>query len=371
MIRLVEAEEKHSPLLQAFFEEQVVHGHFDYSIRRPVNFFAHYRLFSDDFITALLMDDNDTLLGAATICFQRAYFNRQEQVVGFLCDLRIAPQRMAIQQWAHHFVPFLYKKLAEKNCRYVFTAMEHFENQAYNALLRPRKMRRLLPHYYLYRKVNSIIFLGRWPYSPSPMPSIRVNHARPKDLDELNEYMMQKKIGSRLYFNTTAENLEHKFKTWPQFSLENFLIARNFKDQIVGCMAPWNNHSIQQIIPRHYHSGGLVIYQSSKLSSLLRWTQPLPHPGQPFQLKYLTHTAADNHEVFYSLLTQAYNESQRGELLVHTNYFGDYVTRAPLSYISTKIPFGFYSVLAPDEDLPLFLKPNPFSAAPDFNLVHL
>jgi hypothetical protein len=371
MIRLVEAEEKHSPLLQSFFEEQVIHGHVDYSIRRPNNFFNHYKLFSDDFTTALLMDENDTLLGAATICFQRAYFNRQDQTVGFLCDLRVAPQRLAIQQWAHHFVPYLYKKLAEKNCRYVFTALEHYENQAYNALLRPRKIRRQLPHYYLYRKVNLIFFLGRFPFSPVPMPSIKVTHAQPKDLDELCEYMMQKKIGSRLYFHISPEILAQKFKSWPGLSLQSFLIARNFKDQIVGCMAPWNSRDTQQVVAKDYHGGGLLLYQSSKMSSLLRLSQPMPHPGQPFELKFITHCSVDNHEVFYSLLCNAYAESQRGEILVHTNYFGDYITRAPLSFISTKVPYGFYSVLAPDEDLPSFLKPNPFATAPDFNFVHL
>ncbi len=371
MVRLVEAEEKHSPILRAFFEEQVVHGHVDYSIRRPGSFFNHYRLFGDDFSTVLLMEDDGTLLGAATICYQRAYFNRQEQTVGFLCDLRIAPQRLAIQQWAHHFIPYLYQKLAEKNCRYVFTAIEQYENQAYNALLRPRKIRRQLPHYYLYRKVNLIFFLGRWPWSPVAMPTIKVSHARPKDLDELCDYMMQKKIGSRLYFNATSEVLEQKFKTWPDFTLNDFLIARNFKGNIVGCVAPWNNRKTQQVIAKNYHGSGLLLYQSSKMSSFLRLSQPMPQVGEPFELKFLTHCSADNHEVFYSLLCQAYLESQRGELLVHTNYFGDFITRAPQTFIATKVPYGFYSVLAPEEDLPGFLKPNPFSTAPDFNFVHL
>ena len=370
-LKLIEAEEKHSLLLQRFYEEQIVHGHVDFCIHRVGNFFNHYRTFSDDFTTVLLMDDSDTLLGAATICFQRAYFNRQEQTVGFLCDLRIAPQRIAVQQWALHFVPYLYQKIAEKNCRYVFTAIEQFENQAYNALLRPRKIRRQLPHYYLYRKVNLIYFLGRWPWSPAPMPTIRIRHALPKDMEELCNYMMQKKIGSRLYFNITPEQLEQKFKTWPDFTLNNFLIARNSKEQIVGCVAPWNSGSTQKVIAKKYHSEGLLLYQSSKLSSFLGLTQPLPSADQPFSLSYLTHCAADNHEVFYSLLCQAYEESARGEILAHTNYFGDYTTRAPLTFISTKVPYGFYSVLAPEEDLPAFLKPNPMSAAPDFNFVHL
>lgn len=371
MIELVEAQELHSPLLQKFFLDQTVHGHIDYSVFRPNSFFDHYRLLSDDHTTVMLMDNEKNVLGAAAVTFMRGYVNRQEQTIGFLSDLRISSQRLAVQQWSQQFIPHLYKKMEEKNCRYLFTAIEQYENQAYNALLRPRKLRRNLPHYYLYRKVNLFFFLGRWPWSPTPMPTIRVMHAWDNDIEELCDYMMRKKIGSRIYFNTSPEVLKRKFEKWPGFSIHNFLIARNYKNEIIGCMAPWNNSQVQQLKVKQYQPEARLLYESMNFMSLFRISQFLPEENSHFNLKFITHCAVDNPEVFFSLLCQAYNETVRGELLVHTNYFGDYLTRPPLSFMSTKVPYGFYSVFPPEEDLPAFLKPNPFSPPPDFNFVHI
>jgi hypothetical protein len=370
MLRLIEAEEKHSDLLKKFFEEQIVHGHIDYSVRRPASFFNHYKLLSDDYITVLLMDD-DTLVGAASIVFAKAYVNRQEQMFGYLCDLRISQQRNAIQNWTDYFIPYYYKKIEEKNCKYVFTCIEQFENQAYNALIRPRRLNRILPHYYLMRKLNLVFFLGRFPWSPSPISSIRIAHGWESDIEEVCDYMMQKKVGSRLFINANKDLLIQRFNRWPGFSINNFLIARNHKNDIIGCMAPWNNHQDQQYIARGYRAEAELLRQTLGLTSSIRLSHHLPNLGEAFQFKYLTHCAVDNPEVFYSLLCQTYNESSRGELLVHSNYFGDFHTRPPISFMSTKIPFGFYSVFSPEEDLPGFLKPNPFATPPDFNLVHL
>ncbi len=371
MLHLIEAQEKHSPLLQKFFQDQIVSGHVDYSIQRPHSFFDHYRTLSDDFTTVMLMDENQNVLGAASVTFLRGYVNRQEQMVGFLSDLRIAPQRIAIQQWSQEFIPLLYKRMEEKNCKFLFTAIEHYESQAYNALLRPRKIKRHLPHYYLYRKVNLYFFLGRWPWSPSPMPSIRIDHAWENNIEEICEYLMKKKVGGRIYFNTNPEALKRKFEKWPNFSIHNFLVARNYKNEIVGVMAPWNDRDVQQIVPRRYHNESRLLYESLHFTSLIRMSQYMPDENRAFSLRHITHCAVDNPEVFFSLLCQAYAETARGELLVHTNYFGDYATRPPLSFMSAKIPYGFYSVLSPEEDLPTFLKPNPFSPPPDFNFVHL
>lgn len=370
MLRLIEAEEKHSDLLKKFFENQILTGHVNYSVRRTNSFFDQYRLLTDDFSTLLLMEGEE-LIGAASILFIKGYVNRQEQLFGYLCDLRISQTRKAIQNWTEYFIPYYYKKIEEKNCKYVFTCIEQFENQAYNALIRPRRLRRNLPHYYLMRKLNIVFYLGRMPWSPEPIPAIRVSHGWDSDIEDVCAYMAQKKIGSRIFINTDKEYLTDRFKRWPNFSMSNFLIARNYKNEIIGCMAPWNNSGVQQYIARGYSPEADLLRQTLDITSTLRLSHYMPKVNDPFQLKYITHCAVDNPEVYFSMLCQAYAESQRGEILVHTNYFGDFHTRPPLSFLTTKLPFGFYSVFSPEEELPAFLKPNPFAAPPDFNMVHL
>lgn len=358
-------------MLQKFYLEQTVVGHVNFSIYRPNSFFDHYRLMSDDFSTVMLMDQENNIVAAATMTFSRAYVDRQEQLVAYISDLRVSAQRLAIQQWANYFVPHFYKKLEEKNCHYIFAAVEQYESQAYNALLRPQKLKRSLPHYYLFRKMYQVFYLGLLPWASSPSNSIRVTHAWSSDIEDICEYLTQKKAGSRLFYHLTPDGLRKKFDHWPQFFINNFLIARNVKGQVVGCMAPWNNRDVQQVIIKDYHAEGLLLYQTLKMTSPLRFTQALPDRDKPASLKYITHCAVDNAEVFYSLLYQAYNETRRGEILVHTSSYGDYFTRAPEHFITTKVPYGFYTVLSPDKDLPKFLQPNQFTPPPDFNFVHL
>jgi hypothetical protein len=219
--------------------------------------------------------------------------------------------------------------------------------------------------------VNLNFFVGRLPWSPDPMPSIRVMHAWDNDIEEICEYLMKKKVGSRIYFHTNPESLQRKFEKWPGFSIHSFLLARNYKNEIIGVMAPWNNKAVQQFQVRRYHDESRLLYESLNFTSLFRLSQFLPEEGKSLNLKFLTHCAVDNPEVFFSLLCQAYSETARGELLAHTNYFGDYATRPPLTFATAKLPYGFYSVFPPEQDLPAFLKPNPFSPPPDFNFVHL
>lgn len=371
MLELIEAGEQHSELLKTYFESQIINGHINYSVRRKNSFFDHYRLLTNDFSTILLMENGKDLVGAATILFVKGYVNRQEQIFGYLCDLRISQNRKAIQHWTKYFIPYYYKKINEKHCKFVFTCIEQFENQAYNALIRPRRLKRNLPNYYLMRKLNLVFMLGRWPWSPQPISAIRVKQAWESDIEEISDYMMQKKVGSRIFINTDKDCLQERFKKWPNFSINNFLIARNYKNEIIGCMAPWNNNGVQEHIARSYLHAADLLRQTLGITSVLGITEPLPQPGNAFSFKYITHCAVENAEVYYSLLCQAYAQTQRGEILVHTNYYGDFHTRPPLSFITTKLPFGFYSVFHPEEELPAFLKPNPFAAPPDFNLLHL
>lgn len=371
MFDFVEAEEKHSPLLQKFYQEQTVVGHVNFAVQRTHSFFDHYRLLSDDFSTVMLLDQERNIVAAATMTFVRAYVDRQEQLVAYISDLRVASQRLAIQQWANYFVPHFYKKIEEKKSKYVFTVIEQYESQAYNALLRPQKLKRSLPHYFLLRKMYQVFYLGMLPWAARPSTTIRVTHAWSSDIEEICEYLTQKKVGSPMFSHLTPEGLARKFDTWPQFFINNFLVARNMKNQIVGCMAPWNNRDVQQLIVKDYHDEGLLLYQTTQLVSPLRFMHAMPGVDKPASLKYITHCAVDNAEVFYSLMYNAYNETRRGEILVHTSFYGDYFTRAPENFFSTKVPYGFYTVLPPEQDLPKFLQPNQFTPPPDFNFVHL
>lgn len=368
MLRLVKATQEHSAPLQKFYQQQTLAGHLNYGLFRPNSFFDKYSLVSDDHHTAVLMDNEDNILGAASIAFKKTFIDRQEQVAGFLSDLRVASQRHAIKSWAEFLVPDLYRQMEERQCKYVFSAMEQFENQAFNALLRPQKRRRHLPRYYLFRHLRLVFYLGYWPWQLKTESSINVQYAGPNDVEEIADYLLSKRVGSRLYHRISAEILRERFKTWPQFSINNFLVARRYDGTIIGCMAPWNNKEVQQLEVKSYTPSMEILQKTLGVAQLTGFAKPLPKEDTLASVKMITHCAVDHSEVFLALMIRAYKDSDKHELLVHTNYNGDYYTRPPGAFITTKIPYGFYSVLPPKEDLPSFLQPNPFTPPPDFGL---
>lgn len=352
--------------LKSFFNDQVVHGLYDYKVLRPHSFFDQYRLSTDDSLTYILRDEEQAIQATASILFKKAYVNDQEQTIGYVTDLRVSKSRFARLNWASAFVPEFQKARNERDCTYIFSDLEQYESQAYNMLLRRRNRNTTLPRYHLFRKFFLVVVYGRFPFTAQPLASIKIDYGRTEDIEALCHYLQSKSVRRPLRYHLRPEELERRLRSWPHFSMQNFLVARNTQGDIIGCMAPWNNRDVQRIMVHRYHDKSFQVYSTSKTLSLFSVTRPLPKEGDCFNLKHITHGAYDNPDIFYSLLNRAYDDCQNKEILVYPNYFGDYATRPPFSFISVKIPSGLYTVLDNDVKLPHFLHPNPFIPAPDF-----
>ncbi len=352
--------------LKRFFGDQTVPGIYDYRVIRPNSFFDQYKLTTDDYQTYLLRDDNQKIQAMASILFRKAYVNAQEQTVGYVTDLRVSGSRKATLTWGKEFIPVMHQERDKRNCQFVFSDLEQYENKAYNTLLRRRSRNSRMPRYHLFRKFNLIVVYGKTFFATPPLKSIRIEHGRTEDAETITRYLMEKSVRRPLRYHLTVEELERRCRLWPNFSLQNFLVARNAKNKIIGCMAPWNNRDVQRIIAEKYHLKSFQVYSTSRTLSAFRLTRPLPKPGDPFQVKHITHGAYDNPDIFNSLLSRAYDECLNHELLVYPNYYGDYATRPPSSFIHVKVPYGFYTLLDNEVTLPRFLHPNPFTPTPDF-----
>ncbi len=66
---------------------------------------------------------------------------------------------------------------------------------------------------------------------------------------------------------------------------------------------------------------------------------------------------------FFTIDVQCYSETRRGEILVHTSFYGDYFTRAPENFFSTKVPYGLYTFFL-RAGSPPYLQPNQFTPLP-------
>ncbi len=365
-MKLVKATLSDDEDLKKVFSEQPIPGLYDYYVTRPHSFFDQYKLTTDDYQTYMLRADDKKIHAMASILFKKAYINDQEQTIGYVTDLRVWGSREATLTWAREFVPIMEEERQKRQCQFVFSELEQYENQAYNTLLRRRNRTSRMPRYHLFRKFHLIVIYGKNFFAEAPLPSIKIDYGRTEDAEAISRYLQEKSVRRPLRYNITAEELERRCRTWPNFSIQNFLIARNYEGKIIGCMAPWNNRDVQRIVAKKYHEKSFQVYSTSRTLSPLKLTRALPKVGEVFNVKHITHGAYDNPDIFYSLLHHAYNDCRNQELLVYPNYYGDFATRPPRSFIHVKIPYGFYTLLDDEKTLDSFLHPNPFIPGPDF-----
>jgi hypothetical protein len=352
-MEILRASESDSPRLKAFFERMVLPGAIDFSLHRHGSFFDQYRLFSDDHETLMMVDDDLEIAGMASVLFREGNINGEKQIWAFATDLRIAPTRKAISQWAQKFLPELEAACEQRRCKFVFSAVHTSDNQAYNALIRPTShTRRRLPRYHLMNRFRVIGIHGRVPFSEKPLQSIRLTEMRHGDLEPLCAYLVESDKRRFLSGLPTPQNFLEELGRWPGLRLPDFRIARDSKGKILGCAALWDGRRTQTWVPQSYNGIAATLHQSLSLGSLFRVTRPLADPGEPLAMKYLTHLHCDTPEVFHRLADEAYSRVERPEFLAYLHFRGNWRTLPPLSFITTSLPYGFYMVLPPNLDVP-------------------
>lgn len=347
-MKLVRATESDDPRLKEFFERRVLPGTIDFSIQRPRGFFEHYRLLSDDYETVWLEDEDGSIAGLASLIFKEGFVLGEKTTWGYATDLRVAPTRRAIAQWAQFFVPVLERVLEERGCRYIFSAVALGDNQATNALIRPTShTRRKLPRYLLLNRFRVIVLHSRIPFSSRPLPSIRLFPLVASDIEEVCAFLRRQGSQRPLARIHTPENFFAEIARWPGLSLSDFRVARDSKGTIRGVAALYDPRNTQVLTPQSYRGFAQTAHQLLQVARFFRLARPSPKPGSVLEAKFLSFLACDSEEVFFSLADEAFSRLAPRELLAYLHFRGNWRTLPPTSFISTSLPFGFYQVLSP------------------------
>ncbi len=370
-MRLIVAQESDSERLKKFFSEQQVPGVVTYQVERHGSFFDKYRMQSDDFVTFMLIDRQDQIQGTATSVFRKGVLNGVEQNIAYAMDLRISKSRKAVMQWANLFLDNFDIELKNRNCLYTFSAIERTESQAYNALIRPRHSRRKLPRYYLYRQLYAVSIHGSWPLAPDPLVSLKIENGSKASSQEIYDYIENKKKDKSIFFPLTYDQFDARLKKWRGLDWTDFIIARDSKNNICGCLAPWDSSHIQSLKVLEYSGRSHLLYQGLEFARVFRLGNRLPHLGDNLPAVYLTHLEVDNPDIFYTLLCEAQDRLEDNQFLLYGAFKGDYTLRPPRSQIFAQIPYGLYSVLRPQQKFPDFLRPNPWIPPPNLDLAEL
>lgn len=363
-MKIVRATEKDNLRLCEFFSNQKMSGKLDFKTIRK-NFFLNYKILTDDFVTLYLTDSSDNIIALASLLFIKGFLNNEEQTIAFATDLRVSKSREAIQNWAKFFIPEFDKELTSRNCKYTFSALEIYENETYNALVRPRNLQREIPRYFLFRRFDRVFIHGFWPIYPRPI-NIKFRNAKLDDIPLISGYIKQKSIRKPMNFYIDENKILNITKHWPNFKIDDFILAFDDNEKIIGCVAPFRLNEVQNFEVLKYDKEIKEVVHAINSLSWLGITKHLPKVNQQGNLLYLTHLNFDNPDIFYALINQVHLRKQKNEIITYEHFHGNFETKPPLGTISSKIPYGLFSVLPDGSELPEFLRPNPFIPAPDF-----
>ena len=371
-MQLLKATEADSARLKTFFERMILPGAIDLAIRRQGSFFDHYRLFSDDFETLTLVDDEGNIQGVASLLFREGYVRGEKQIWGYATDLRIAPTRKAIAQWAQRFLPVLESACEERKCKYVFSAVQLGDNQAYNALIRPTShTRRRLPRYHLMSRFRVTALHGHFPFARRSLDTIRVKMLQAEDLEKLCAYLREQAGRRPLATLHTPESLIKEIQRWPGLSISDFRLAVDGKGRVRGCAALWDGRNTQTLVPRAYHGAANTVEQTLRLASYMRLARPFAKVGTPMATRSLIGLSCDDAEIFHRLVDEAFARLRPDEVLTYLHFRGDWRTLPPKGLIATSLPYGFFLILPPNAEAPQWEAPGVGALKqlpPDFEL---
>lgn len=362
-MKLEIAKPEDSKALVEFYKSFPINGHVEIKIDRDRDFFAPYEVQSDQYLTYQLKDD-EKIEGMATFVVRDVLLNNKVTTVAFGRDLRISSNRRAILEWSQHFLPVMEEVAQTLRSQHFFSVLSMADVQALNAFVRPRSMKRPLPNYHLFRRFNMVSVHGRLPWAQHPLPHLRLRLGSPANVDALIAYISRKSRERELATVWDAASFHEKLERWKGLKLDDFIIAFDRHDNIVGCAAPWCAGSMQEFIPMHYSLQAHNFRQFLKFGKMLGWTRTLTKPFSRLKVeaglnfKYLNFLFADNGDIFESLLWRAFDDAKENEFIVYNQARSEFIYRRPRNWISAKMPFGIYLLLPPEAELPEFMHPG-------------
>lgn len=376
------ADEADNERLIQFFKNFPSEGWVRLQADRHPDFFSIYKLNSDRYLTYLLEDTKThEVHGAASFVGKEVMLQGQKESVAFACDLRISNHRRAVLQWSKHFLPTLYEAKLALEAKSIFAMINLSEAKALNAFLTPRIKRPEFPVYHYFRQLSGVSVHGRFPWAKNLSENIKIKHFTPAHEEELWNYLFKKNKNKDLSPFESVQHIGEFFNNHDTLDKENFLIAYDKQDRIIGCTLPWSPRQFVELIPLSYDSRAQNFRQFLKFADTVGWARKLSQPAlntkfsflkkylgiksqilptmarnpDSLNIKYLNYHAADSHYTHESLLDAAYFNCERGEFLYYMRDEGEIHLKCPRFWIGSEVKYGVFYLGQPNERLPSFL----------------
>ena len=355
-LNLREATAADSKVLNTFFTSIPTLGSLQIKISREDQFFSFYQRLGLPYKTYLL-EDKKEILGTASFIIRELKFNEKVLKIAQGCDLRIAPNRIAILSWSKFYQPLLEEIRQTENCDGFITSINQTETQSMNAFIRPKLKRPGQPTYSLSRKYNLVSIHGNYPWRSGLNKNILVRPYNSSDKNQLLEYITNQLRKYDYVPQALAESPADYIHRSLLYSWSQFLIAFSHDGKIVGCVQPISSSLLQDYFPQDYSPQAHNFRQFLKAAQLFglgrRLTKPFSRSQKQEALHFrLLHFFLFEHaEVQKSLLSAAYEQSRQNEFLVYAYEKDDFTKRPPKGTIFAEIPYGLYNIETSDRDV--------------------
>jgi hypothetical protein len=243
--------------------------------------------------------------GVGSVSVRPAWVFGEKSSAGYLGDLRILPGSRTAA-----VMPRAYKLLLERaRDRWgaeVFYTVIFDENEAAKKALveRKGKKREEQPTYSVMTPfaMTNVQFTGA-----KSKPSRTIEAATERDFDELVAFLAKKSRERLMGEILDADRLRARFHTWPNFSLDSFLLARD-GGRITGCLAPFDTDPFKRTRVLGYYQKMRWVRLAFDLGAKVLRYPALPRPGDTFRFRFLSHLEIEDDDpaILHDLLLEAY-----------------------------------------------------------------
>lgn len=364
-MRLELAQMSNNEELLEFYSRFPLENVIQLKLDRGRDFFKYYNLQSDQFVTYILRDDKDnSILGLVSFIVETALVEGKTTRIAWSRDLRISSDRRAILSWTEHIKSVFEEVRKIFAIDYFLTALNMNEVVALNTFTRPRSQKRFLPRYFLYRKFDLVSLHGHFPFTYPPDSNLKIRRGNPHQSDQYIDYLLKKNQDYAFSQYSNRESFLEMMDRWTSLSWEDFFIAFDVKDNIVGMMSSWSSAGVQDFIPLRYPLRAHNFRQFLKFGKMFSWSRTLTKPFHRIKIeaalnfRSLNHIYVDHPDIFHSLLWKAYEEARDNEFLVYVRDRKNISLKPPRGWISAEQTYGLYCTVLPDEEIPPFLHPS-------------
>lgn len=357
------AQPQNNEELLEFYRSFPLDGLIHLRLDRSQDFFKYYGLQSDQYLTYILRSSN-RIMGVVSFIIDHVVIEGKLTTIAWARDLRIAHDRMAILGWAEH-TQFVFEEIKKIfKVEHFFSTLNLSEEKPLNTFIRPRSQKRALPKYHLYRKFQLVSAHGFYPWARQTWPQLKIRRGNEKNQDALLEYLVKSSQNYSFHSAVSKDLLLEKLDRWIGFDWNDFIIAYDRKDNIVGTLSSWSSAGIQDFIPLRYSFRAHNFRQFLKFAHLLGWSRTLTKPYHRIKIesslnfRLLNYIRVDHPDVFSSLMTSAYHESKENEFLLYFRDQKNIQLKAPRGWISAEQTYGLFCPVLPNEQTPDFLHPK-------------